>query len=197
MSESGCLRLADQCVPRPATAASSCRMFAARDCWPISLLPKPSLYSINNPRLLVMPVVFGEPQLIAQPRRLCLPLLYSLTTHSQDSGIQRTEDEAKHLLETPSGWKMHFDSQFQKVQFSRPKWGQSHSAHSKDHAPGGGCSRRGEYQSRRVPSGRKEGSLAFKDDSQCDLLLSLWSHLPKVLWPLKIALLVRTKPVKT
>lgn len=44
-----------------------------------------------------MPVVFGEPQLIAQPRCLCLPLLYSLTTHSQDSGIQRTEDEAKHL----------------------------------------------------------------------------------------------------
>lgn len=69
-----------------------------------------------------MPVVFGEPQLIAATLSVSVfSLLYSLTTHSQDSGIQRAEDEVKHLLETPSGWKMYFDSQFQKVQFIRPR----------------------------------------------------------------------------
>ena len=125
------------------------------------------------------------------------PCFIPLPPTARILGSQRMEDEAKHLLETPSGWKMHFDSQFQKVQFSRPKWGQSHSDHSKDHAHGGGCSHRGEYRNRRVQIRRKEGSLAFKDDSQCDLLLSLWMHLPKVMWPLRIASLVRTKPVKT
>jgi hypothetical protein len=96
----------------------------------------PVLYPINTQRIQIVVTVL-ECSTWSPHHHMCvLFFLCYFTTHSQGSGAQGAQVEAKHLIEIPSGWKVYVDSWFQKAQSSRPSRRQSHSDHSKDHVYG-------------------------------------------------------------